>query len=425
MNFSTQKPKVFFKTFGCRTNIFDTQVMISNLKDFEVTQDEKEASIVIINSCTVTNSADTTARSYINGLKKLENSPKVVFTGCGTRTKGEKLFGENKIDALFGSSEKEHINELLKIDDRFFKLGDLKSLDKTVVEEFVGKSRAFIKIQEGCDFRCSYCIIPHVRGDARSYEESVILNQVETLAQNGFSEFILTGTNVGSYGKKMHTSLAKLLKKMALIKGVKRIRMGSIEPIQIDDEFKELINEPFMAKHLHIALQHTSKEMLKIMNRRNKVLSDLELFEFLSSNGYALGTDFIVGHPGETPEIWKEAMKNLHNFPLTHIHAFTYSKRDGTPSASMKDIVKGDVTKDRYIELVEIIKQKNHQFRQDRKNEQIKLEVLVEQEKNGKYLGFDQFFNQIEISSDEDLVADWLILDDYKVSITKNEAKFK
>ena len=136
MNFSTQKPKVFFKTFGCRTNIFDTQVMISNLKDFEVTQDEKEASIVIINSCTVTNSADTTARSYINGLKKLENSPKVVFTGCGTRTKGEKLFGENKIDALFGSSEKEHINELLKIDDRFFKLGDLKSLDKTVVEEW-------------------------------------------------------------------------------------------------------------------------------------------------------------------------------------------------------------------------------------------------------------------------------------------------
>ncbi|QKF73228.1 MiaB/RimO family radical SAM methylthiotransferase [Aliarcobacter faecis] len=422
MNFSIDKPKVFFKTFGCRTNIFDTQVMMSNLKDFEVTQDEKDASIVVINSCTVTNSADTTARSYINGLKKLSNSPKVIFTGCGTRTKGEKLFGESKIDGLFGSSEKENINELLKLDEKFFKLGDLKSLDKTVVEEFVGKSRAFIKIQEGCDFRCSYCIIPHVRGDARSYEESVILNQVKTLAQNGFSEFILTGTNVGSYGKKMHTSLAKLLKKMAQIKGVKRIRMGSIEPIQIDDEFKELINEPFMAKHLHIALQHTSKDMLRIMNRRNKVLSDLELFEFLSSNGYALGTDFIVGHPGETPQLWQEAMNNLHNFPLTHIHAFTYSKRDGTPSATMKDIVKGDIAKDRYIELVEIIKQKNYEFRKKNKT---KLEVLVEQEKNGKYLGFDQFFNQIEITSSEDLVGDWLNLDDYKVGITKNEARFK
>ncbi|MDX4058311.1 tRNA (N(6)-L-threonylcarbamoyladenosine(37)-C(2))-methylthiotransferase MtaB [Aliarcobacter skirrowii] len=422
MKFSTNRSKVFFKTFGCRTNIFDTQVMISNLKDFDVTQDESEANIVVINSCTVTNSADTTARSYINGLKKLSNNPKVVFTGCGTRTKGEKLFSENKIDALFGASLKENINELLKKDDRFFEEGDLKSLDKTIVEEFVGKSRAFIKIQEGCDFRCSYCIIPYVRGDARSYEESIILNQVETLAQNGFSEFILTGTNVGSYGKKMHTSLAKLLKKMALIKGVKRIRMGSIEPIQIDDEFKELINEPFMAKHLHIALQHTSKEMLKIMNRRNKVLSDLELFEFLSQNGYALGTDFIVGHPGETQEIWSEAMKNLHNFPLTHVHAFTYSKRDGTPSASMKDMIKGDIAKARYIELVEIIKKKNYEFR---KNSKSKLEVLVEQEKNGKYLGFDQFFNQVEISSSEDLVGDWLYLDDYLVKDNKNEARFK
>ncbi|MDX4039599.1 tRNA (N(6)-L-threonylcarbamoyladenosine(37)-C(2))-methylthiotransferase MtaB [Aliarcobacter skirrowii] len=422
MKFSTNRPKVFFKTFGCRTNIFDTQVMISNLKDFDVTQDESEANIVVINSCTVTNSADTTARSYINGLKKLSNNPKVVFTGCGTRTKGEKLFSENKIDALFGASLKENINELLKKDDRFFEEGDLKSLDKTIVEEFVGKSRAFIKIQEGCDFRCSYCIIPFVRGDARSYEESIILNQVQTLAQNGFSEFILTGTNVGSYGKKMHTSLAKLLKKMALIKGVKRIRMGSIEPIQIDDEFKELINEPFMAKHLHIALQHTSKEMLKIMNRRNKVLSDLELFEFLSQNGYALGTDFIVGHPGETQEIWSEAMKNLHNFPLTHVHAFTYSKRDGTPSASMKDMIKGDIAKARYIELVEIIKKKNYEFR---KNSKSKLEVLVEQEKNGKYLGFDQFFNQVEISSSEDLVGDWLYLDDYLVKDNKNEARFK
>ncbi|MFV7790411.1 tRNA (N(6)-L-threonylcarbamoyladenosine(37)-C(2))-methylthiotransferase MtaB [Aliarcobacter lanthieri] len=422
MNFSQNKPKVYFKTFGCRTNLFDTQVMISNLRDFEVTQNEKEANIVIINSCTVTNSADSTARSYINGLKNLPTNPRVIFTGCGTRTKGEKLFSENKIDSLFGHSEKENINELLLNNDRFFQLGDLTHLDKTIVEEFVGKSRAFIKIQEGCDFRCSYCIIPYVRGDARSYEEKIILEQIDTLAQNGFSEFILTGTNVGSYGKKQHTSLAKLLKKMSQIKGVKRIRMGSIEPIQIDDEFKELINEPFMAKHLHIALQHTSKDMLKIMNRRNKVLSDLELFEFLKDSGYALGTDFIVGHPGETPEIWKEAMQNLKKFPLTHVHAFTYSKRDGTPSATMKPDIKGDIAKDRYIELVETIKQKNYDFR---KNNKTKLEVLVEQEKNGKYIGLDQYFNQIEISSDQDLVGDWLYLEDYEVEFTKNATRFK
>ena len=168
MNFSQNRPKVYFKTFGCRTNVFDTQVMMSNLKDFDVTQDEFLADVVVINSCTVTNSADSTARGYINSLKKMPKNPRVVFTGCGVWTKGETLFNENKVDALFGHSEKENINELLLNEDRFFQAGDLEHLDKTIVEEFIGKSRAFIKIQEGCDFRCSYCIIPHVRGDARS-----------------------------------------------------------------------------------------------------------------------------------------------------------------------------------------------------------------------------------------------------------------
>ncbi|MFX4154417.1 tRNA (N(6)-L-threonylcarbamoyladenosine(37)-C(2))-methylthiotransferase MtaB [Aliarcobacter butzleri] len=422
MNFSQNRPKVYFKTFGCRTNVFDTQVMMSNLKDFEVTLDENEANIVVINSCTVTNSADSTARTYINSLKKLPQNPRVIFTGCGVWTKGETLFKENKVDSLFGHSQKENINDLLLNEERFFEVGDLTHIDKTIVEEFVGKSRAFIKIQEGCDFRCSYCIIPYVRGDARSYSEDKILEQVTTLATNGFGEFILTGTNVGSYGKKQHTSLAKLLKKMSLIKGVRRIRMGSIEPIQIDDEFKEIINEPFMAKHLHIALQHTSKEMLKIMNRRNKVLSDLELFEFLRENGYALGTDFIVGHPGETEALWKEAMENLQRFPLTHVHAFTYSKRDGTPSATMKPQIKGDIAKVRYNELINIIEQKNYNFRKENKKT---LEVLVEQEKNGKYIGLDQFFNQIEIDSTADLVGDWVYINDYEVKADKNVTRFK
>lgn len=422
MNFQSNRPKVYFKTFGCRTNVFDTQVMMSNLKDFEITLDEKEANIVVINSCTVTNSADSTARGYINQLNRLPNKPRVIFTGCGVWTKGENLFKEDKVDSLFGHSEKEKINELLQNEERFFDAGDLEHIDDTIVEEFVGKSRAFIKIQEGCDFRCSYCIIPHVRGDARSYGEDKILEQVNTLASNGFGEFILTGTNVGSYGKKQHTSLAKLLKKMSMIKGVRRIRLGSVEPIQIDDEFKELINEPFMSKHMHIALQHTSKTMLDIMNRRNKVLKDLELFELLSSNGYALGTDFIVGHPGETDELWAEAMENLHKFPLTHVHAFTYSKRDGTPSATMKGEVRGDVAKLRYNELVKIIDDKNLDFR---KANTAPLEVLIEEYKNGKYIGLDQHFNKIEVESKADLVGDWIFIEDYKAEVNGNVAKFK
>ena len=415
--------KVFFKTFGCRTNVVDTQIMMSRLKDFEPTLEEKEADIVVINSCTVTNSADSTARSYINSLKKLPKDPRVIFTGCGVWTKGEGLFNENKIDALFGASEKQNINTLLKDDTRFFEAGDLEHIDDTIIDEMIGKSRAFIKIQEGCDFACSYCIIPAVRGKSRSYDESKILEQINLLASNGFGEFILTGTNLGSYGKGIEgkDGLAILLKKISQIRGVRRVRLGSVEPIQITDEFKELLSEPWMAKHLHIALQHTTKEMLNRMNRRNKLKSDLILFEEIASKGYALGTDFIVGHPGESDSVWKEAIENVKRFPLTHLHGFTYSKRDGTPSATMKDIVSGDIAKNRLAELSSIIDEKNFAFRNNKKP----LEILIEQEKNGKYIGYDQFFNQIEVESSHDIVGDWIYLEEYEIDKQINRGRFE
>ena len=417
------KQKVYFKTFGCRTNVVDSQIMMSKLKDFDVTLDEKEANIVVINSCTVTNSADSTARNYINGLKKLSNNPRVIFTGCGVWTKGESLFKEDKIDALFGHSEKESINTLLKDNSKFFVAGDLKHIDDTIISEMVGKSRAFIKIQEGCDFRCSYCIIPYVRGDARAYEQNKILEQITLLASNGFGEFILTGTNLGSYGKgskNKKDGLAILLKKISQIRGVRRIRLGSVEPIQITEEFKEILDEPWMAKHLHIALQHTTKDMLKIMNRRNKLDSDLELFEYIASKGYALGTDFIVGHPGETSEIWNEAIENVKRFPITHLHGFTYSKRDGTPSAIMSGQVNGAIAKERLKELNTIIKDKNYIFRK----KQNFLDILIEQNKNGKYIGYDQYFNPIEIQSHSDIVGDWIHVNNYEVLKEINKARF-
>jgi len=397
--------------------------MMSNLKDFVPTLEEKEADIVVINSCTVTNSADSTARSYINSLKKNPKNPRVIFTGCGVWTKGESLFQDKKIDALFGASEKQNINTLLKNEERFFEAGDLDHIDDTIIDEMIGKSRAFIKIQEGCDFACSYCIIPSVRGKSRSYDESKILEQVALLASNGFGEFILTGTNLGSYGKGLDgkDGLAILLQKISQIRGVRRVRLGSVEPIQITDQFKELLSESWMAKHLHIALQHTTKEMLNKMNRRNKLKSDLILFEEIANKGYALGTDFIVGHPGESDTIWKEAINNIYKFPLTHLHGFTYSKRDGTQSATMKEIVSGDVAKHRLAELSHIIDEKNYKFRQNKKP----LEILIEQEKNGKYLGYDQFFNQIEVESNHDLVGDWIYLEDYSINQNINQGRFE
>jgi tRNA A37 methylthiotransferase MiaB len=160
--------KVFFKTFGCRTNQFDTQIMINNLKDFELSFNEEEADLVVVNSCTVTNGADSSVRGYINSIARKNQNAKVFLAGCGSHSKGKELFDKNQVFGVLGHSEKESINELLKKKDRFYRVGDLEHIDSTIVTEFIGKSRAFIKIQEGCNFRCSYCIIPYVRGNARS-----------------------------------------------------------------------------------------------------------------------------------------------------------------------------------------------------------------------------------------------------------------
>ncbi|MBU1658266.1 tRNA (N(6)-L-threonylcarbamoyladenosine(37)-C(2))-methylthiotransferase MtaB [bacterium] len=413
------KKKVYFKTFGCRTNLYDSQVMMSSLEDYDITLDENEADVIVVNSCTVTNGADSHVRSYIGHVEKSGNA-KIFLTGCGAHTKGEKLFEEKRVQGVFGQSEKQKINFLLSQDKPFYELGDLNHIDESVVDDFIGKSRAFIKIQEGCNFRCSYCIIPFVRGDARSMDEERILKQISRLAINGFGEFILTGTNVGSYGQGTGTSIAKLMKKISQIRGVRRIRLGSVEPIQISDEFKEILDEPWLERHLHIALQHTSPKMLKLMNRRNVYKQDRELFEFLADKGFAIGTDFITGHPGESEELWQEAMINARALPLTHLHSFTYSKRDGTPSAQMKPEVNGRLAKDRLHELEALIQAKNLDFRKSYKGA---LDVLIEGEKGGFYHGLDQHFNKIIVESDEDLVGNWIHIQNYEIRGESNYVK--
>ncbi|OIP54223.1 MAG: tRNA (N(6)-L-threonylcarbamoyladenosine(37)-C(2))-methylthiotransferase MtaB [Helicobacteraceae bacterium CG2_30_36_10] len=413
------KKKVYFKTFGCRTNLYDSQVMMSSLKEYDITQDESEADVIVVNSCTVTNGADSNVRSYIGHVEK-NGGAKIFLTGCGAHTKGEKLLKENRVHGVFGQSEKEKIDFLLGQQKPFYDPGDLNHIDETVVDDFIGKSRAFIKIQEGCNFRCSYCIIPFVRGNARSMSEDKIIEQISRLALNGFGEFILTGTNVGSYGQGEGTSIAKLMKKISQVRGVRRIRLGSVEPIQISDEFKEILDEPWLEKHLHIALQHTSPAMLKLMNRRNVYKQDRELFELLSSKGFAIGTDFITGHPGESEALWLETMRNAKELPLTHLHAFTYSKRDGTPSATMKPEVNGKVAKQRLHEIEELINNKNFEFRKDFKGS---LEVLIESQKDGLYYGHDQHFNKILVESDDDLVGDWITVSNYEARGNSNYAK--
>lgn len=409
--------KIFFKTFGCRTNIYDTELLKSYIKDYEITNDEEVADIVVINSCTVTNSADSGVRNYINGVKR--RGAKVILTGCGAVSKGKELFNSGVFGVL-GASKKSDLNELLKQEKPFFELGNLNSVDKNIVTNYENHTKAFIKIQEGCNFNCSYCIIPSVRGRARSMDEAMILKEARILAQNGYNELVLTGTNIGSYGKDTNSSLGKLLANLGKISGIRRIRLGSIEPSQIDESFREILKEEWLERHLHIALQHTSEAMLKIMRRRNNAFSDLELFNELSSLGFALGTDYIVGHPGESEEIWAEAVENFKKFPITHLHAFVYSPRRDTYSATLKSDVSGDVAKSRLKILQGIALQNNENFR---KRHNGTLKILVEQKNSDFYEGFDQFYNKAKISSQNDITKEWLEVSEYEIKPDANYAK--
>ena len=409
--------KIFFKTFGCRTNIYDTELLKSYIKDYEITNDEESADIVVINSCTVTNSADSGVRNYINGVKR--RGAKVVLTGCGAVSKGKDLFNSG-IFGVLGASKKSDLNELLKQEKPFFELGNLNSVDKNIVTNYENHTKAFIKIQEGCNFSCSYCIIPSVRGKARSMDEAMILKEARILAQNGYNELVLTGTNIGSYGKDTNSSLGKLLANLGKISGIRRIRLGSIEPSQIDESFREILKEEWLERHLHIALQHTSQAMLKIMRRRNNAFSDLELFNELSSLGFALGTDYIVGHPGESEEIWAEAVENFKKFPITHLHAFVYSPRRDTHSATLKSDVSGDVAKSRLKILQGIALQNNENFR---KKHNGALKILVEQKNGEFYEGFDQFYNKAKIFSKKDITKEWVEVSEYEIKPDANYAK--
>ncbi len=410
--------KIYFKTFGCRTNIYDTELMQS-LVNNEVVNDETKADIIVINSCTVTNSADSNLRSYISQINRKNPNAKVLVTGCSAHSIGEKLYKDERVFGVFGHSEKEKINEIISKNERFYEISDLNFVNENIVTNISGKTRAFIKIQEGCDFDCAYCIIPKVRGNARSMPEDKILSQIEILSKNGFSEFILTGINMGSYGKDTNTSLAKLLKNIFSLPAVKRVRLGSLEPSQLDDEFMDILENEKLERHLHIALQYSDDEMLRIMKRRNRVNKTLELFNKLADKGFALGTDFIVGHPGETEEIFSRAYENLKKFPITHIHTFRYSPRAGTHSATLKQNVPGDKAKQRHKKIEQLIDEKNLEFR---KNHKIPLKVLIEEEKNGYYQGFDQFFNKVLVKSQDNLIHQWITIDEYEIK-DKNYAE--
>jgi tRNA A37 methylthiotransferase MiaB len=198
--------------------------------------------------------------------------------------------------------------------------------------------------------------------------------------------------------------------------------LGSIEPSQIDTEFKELLGESWLEKHLHIALQHSNEKMLRIMRRRNHLKNDLELFHFIADRGFALGTDYIVGHPGESLEIYQDAYKHLIDFPLTHIHAFTYSKRSGTHAATLPEQIPHKIAKQRLSKITKLIDKKNYEFRLKNNTN---LDIFVEEKKNNIFIGYDQYFNKIQVSSQNDILHKWININKSDVKLDLNYGVYK
>ncbi len=394
--------------------MFDTQTMIEHIGTYELTNNENDADVIVVNSCTVTNGADTGVRQYISKVKSKNQNTKILFTGCGIQTEGKKLFEAGKVDLVFGHSQKSKLTSFFEEPQKLFIEGDKNYIDDSVVTNFEGKTKAFIKIQEGCDFACSYCIIPSVRGRSRAIPARTVIRQIEVLSHSGFSEFILTGTNVGSYYDG-EVTLSKLIKSIIELGLAKRVRLGSIEPSQITNELLDIVLHETFSKQLHIAIQHSSNAMLEKMNRKNRFEDDLKLFEKLSSLGFAIGTDYIVGFPGESEEIWEEAVQNLKAMPLTHIHPFIYSKRDGTPAAQLKGEINGNVSKERLHQINEIVAQKNYEFRK-----KLTTPLLVHIE-DSKMSGFDQFFNKITF--EEPQKNEWVEVREYDVQKERTTAR--
>lgn len=337
--------KVGIQTLGCKVNLYESEYIINLLKnhDFEIGEFKDFCDIYIINTCTVTNASDAKSRKMIRAARKKNPEALIVAIGCFVQ-KNTDL--PDEIDIAIGSSDKTKIIDLIKE----YQLNKLKlnvvgeissSFEDMYIDNFENHTRAFVKIQDGCENFCSYCIIPTVRGRCRSKEFKTVIKEIKALVKNGYQEVILTGIHTGNYGVDINTSLAELLKELVLIEGLKRLRISSIEITEINEEILELLkNNSVIVDHLHIPIQSASNEVLKLMKRKYNLdyfKAKIKELRKIRPN-ISITTDLIVAHPGETDEEFKKSLAVLEELEFAKIHVFPYSKRENTVSASLEQI---------------------------------------------------------------------------------------
>lgn len=360
--------KVGICSLGCKVNIYESELVTNILKNnnYTVVDFEDKADIYIINTCSVTNESDKKSRKMINRAKKNNPAAIIIVMGCYSQVNAEDI----DVDVVLGNKDKskivEIIEEYIKTKQKKKIIYDLTKVDfeKMEITNFDSHTRAFVKIQDGCNAFCSYCIIPYVRGRVRSKDPEDVIKEVTTLVEKGYKEIVLTGIHTGRYGTDINTNLEELLNKLVNIPNIYRIRLSSIEINEITPGIKELLKEnKVMAKHLHIPLQSGSNKILKLMNRRYNKEEFLSMVDNLKDiPDISLTTDLIVGFPNEDEEEFNETIDTLKKIGFTKIHTFPYSKRKGTPAATMDNQVSPEEKKRRVHRILDLSNKYEHNF---------------------------------------------------------------
>lgn len=352
--------KVGICSLGCKVNIYESEVVTDLLKKsgYEIVPFEDKADIYIINTCSVTNESDKKSRKMINRAKKNNSEAIIVVMGCYSQVSSDDI----EADIILGNKDKSKIVEILNdfIRDRESKkiIYDLSSVEfeKMEISHFDNHTRAFVKIQDGCNAFCSYCIIPYTRGRVRSKNKEDVIEEVSRLVKDGYKEIVLTGIHTGRYGIDINSSLYELLCELVKIPNIYRIRLSSIEINEVTPEIIDLYkNNKIMARHLHVPLQSGSNKILKLMNRRYNKEEFMKMIDKLREiEDISLTTDLIVGFPNETDDDFEETMDTLKKIHFTKIHTFPYSRRRGTVADKMDGHISGDIKKKRVHEVIEL-----------------------------------------------------------------------
>jgi len=369
-------------TFGCRLNIFESEIIRENLAASGL------ENVVIFNTCTVTKAAEHEAIHAIKRLKKEKPDCKIIVTGCAVQTNSEKFAEMTEIDKILGNEEKLH-PENYKLDGRRLLVNDIMSIKETashIVKQFKEHSRAFIQVQNGCDHRCTFCIIPFGRGNSRSVPIGTLVTQVKNLLVSGYKEIVFTGVDVTSYGPDLpgNPTFSQMIRRLlSLVPDLQRLRLSSIDVAEIDDDLFELMAyEKRLMPHFHISLQSGDNMILKRMKRRHQREDVIEfchrLREIRSDVSY--GADIIAGFPTETEEMFKNTNKLITEADLQYLHIFPYSEREGTPAARMPQVEK-HVRKERAAILRKSGEKNLTKF--FNKFENTKAKVLIEKNNRG------------------------------------------